>query len=122
MEEPNVPDLTIPPTSTTALTPPGPRPALSEEAELEQFIAAHGLRADLDKAIAISREAFPAGSEVAIRLWHSPEEEDTRVVLDVRTRSSVADAVQCHQLLLDRFTRELPLHAQSLIATTFCPT
>jgi hypothetical protein len=117
-----MPDLTIPPSSTLGLTPRATRPTpLSEEAELEQFITAHGLRADLEKAIAISRESFPAGSTVAIRLWHSPEEEDTRAVVHVRTRAAVAEAVRCHQQLIERWTRELPLHAQDLIASTFCP-
>jgi hypothetical protein len=119
MEEPTVPDLTIPPASTTTPTPPAPRPALSEEAELEQFIAEHGLRADLDKAIAISREAFPAGSRVVVRLQYFPDDDETRVLVDVRLAPDVVDAVQLHEKLLDRWTRELPLRAQGLLITTF---
>lgn len=116
-----MPDLTIPPTLSPGLTPPVPRPVLSEEAELQQFIVAHGLRSDLDMAIAIARESFPAGSEVIIRLQYSPEEDGGAcLVVDIRTKSSVSDGVRCHQYLLDRWTRELPLHAQALIGTTFC--
>jgi hypothetical protein len=114
-----VPDLTIPPTSTPGLTPPVPPPALSEEAELEQFIAAHGLRADLDKAIAIAREAFPAGSDVTIRLWHSPEEEDTRVIVHVRFKSCPADASALYWKMLDRWILELPLRSQDFISLTY---
>jgi hypothetical protein len=114
-----MPDLTIPPTSTAGLTPPAPPTALSEEAELQQFIAANGLRADLDKAIAISREAFPAGSEVSVRLWRSPEEDDTRVIVDVRFESSATDASALYWKMLDRWTRELALRAQGFITLTY---
>jgi hypothetical protein len=114
-----MPDLTIPPTSTPGLTPPTPPPRLSEEAELEQFIAAHGLRADLDKAIDIVRESFPAGSEVSIRLWHSPEEDDTRVVVNVRFESSPTDASALYWKMLDRWTHELSLRSQGFVALTY---
>jgi hypothetical protein len=114
-----MPDVTIPPTSTPNLTPPAPRPPLSEEAELEQFIAAHGLRADLDKAIAISREAFPPGSEVVLRLLYFPDDDETGLVVNVRVPMDVTDAVERHQKLLDRWTRELSLRAQGILVTTF---
>jgi hypothetical protein len=114
-----MPDLTIPPTSTPGLNPPPPRPALSEEAELEQFIATHGMRADLDKAIVIARESFPPGSDVTARLWHSPEEEDTRVVVHVRIKSSPADASALYWKMLDRWTLELPLRSQDFISLNY---
>jgi hypothetical protein len=114
-----MPDLTIPPTSTPGLTPSGPPPALSEEGELEQFIAAHGLSADLEKAIAIARESFPAGSDLTIRLWYSPEEEDTRVIVNVKLNSSVTDASALYWNMLDRWTRELPIRGQGFITLNY---
>lgn len=115
-----MPELTIPPTSTAGVNPSGSPPtANNEEAELQQFVAAHGLRDHLDAAIAIAKQSFPAGSDVTVRLWHSPEEDDTRVVVHVRLDSGVTDAVQRHQRLLDRWTQELPLKAQALLTPTF---
>jgi hypothetical protein len=115
-----MPDLTTPPTSTPGLNSPPPRPALSEEAELEQFIATHGLRADLDKAVTIARESFPQGSQVVLRLQYSPEENGgAGLVVEVKAWASVSEGVRCHQQLVDRWTRELPLRAQSLIGATF---
>lgn len=116
-----MPELTIPPASASGIpAPPSSRPA-ADDAELQQFIAAHNLRADLDTAIAIVREAFPARSEVAIRLWHSPEEDDTRVVLHVRFESSVADASARYSKMLDRWTLELPLRSQGILTVTYTP-
>jgi hypothetical protein len=116
-----VPELTIPPTSTAGVNPSSPAAANNEEAELQQFIAAHSLRDHLDAAIAIARESFPAGSDVTVRLQYLPEDDGgARLVVDVRTKSSVSEAVRCHQHLLDRWTLELPLHAQALIGSTFC--
>jgi hypothetical protein len=114
-----MPDLRIPSTSTAGLTPPAPPTALSEEAELQQFIAANGLRADLDKAIAMTREAFPPGSRVVVRLQYLPDHEEMRVVVDARLALDATDAVQRHEKLLDRWTLELPLRAQGLLITTF---
>jgi hypothetical protein len=114
-----VPDLTTPPTSTPGLTPSAPRPPLSEEAELEQFVATHGLRGDLGKAVAISREAFPPGSKVVLRLQFFPDDDETRLVVDVQLTPDVTDAVERHERLLDRWTRELPRKARGILITTF---
>lgn len=117
----NMPELTIPPTAAPGTSTPSTPQPVGEEAELQQFIAAHNLRGDLDKAIAISREAFPAGSEVTVRLQYSPEEDGSAcLVVNVRTKAAVFDAVRYHQHLLDRWTLELPLHVQALIGSTFC--
>jgi hypothetical protein len=114
-----MPDLTLPQTSTPGLAPASPPPALSEEVELEQFIAAHGLRADLEKAIAISREAFPPGSQVVLRLLSFPDDNETGLVVNVRVPLGVLDAVERHQKLLDRWTRELSREARGILVTTF---
>jgi hypothetical protein len=114
-----MPDLTTPPTSTPNLTTPTQPTFLSDEAELEQFIAAHGLRADLDKAIAISRESFPPGSQVVLRLLYFPDDDETGLVVNVRVPLGVPDAVERHQKLLDRWTRELSREARGILVTTF---
>lgn len=114
-----MPELTIPPGSAAGVNPSSPATANNEEAELQQFIAAHGLRDHLDTAIAIVRQSFPAGSEVTVRLWHSPEEDDTRVVVNARLDSGVSDASQLFWQLLDRWTRELPLRAQGFLTPTY---
>ena len=114
-----MPDLTIPPASTTGIFPTPTTLAADDEAELQQFIAAHGLRADLDKAIEITREAFPPGSRVVVRLQYLPDHEEMRLVVDARLALNVTDAVQRHEKLLDRWTLELPLRAQGLLITTF---
>ena len=114
-----MPKLTIPPASSGMNLSASP-PAAGEDAELQQFIAAHNLRTDLDRAIAISKEVFPPGSQVVLRLQYSPEEDGgSGLVVDVRARLSVPEAARCHQLLMERWTRELPLRAQSLIGATF---
>jgi hypothetical protein len=92
---------------------------LSEEADLQQFIAAHNLRADLDKAIAMTREAFPHDSKVVLRLQFFPDDDETGLVVNVRVPLDTTDAVERHQKLLDRWTRELPLRAQGILITTF---
>lgn len=117
-----MPDLTIPPTSTPGLTPPAPPPALSEEAELEQFIAAHGLRADLDKAVAILREAFPEASRIAVRLQYLPDDDEMRVIVDARLSVSVTDASERYWQMLDRWTQELPLGAQGVLVASYTRT
>ena len=114
-----MPDLTIPPTASGSLNPSAALPTTSDDVELEQFIAAHDLRADLDRAIAMTREAFPSGSRVVVRLQYLADHEELRVVVDARLSLDVTDAVERHEKLLDRWTLELPLRAQGLLITTF---
>jgi hypothetical protein len=119
MEERNVPEVTTPPGSAAGVSPSGSPAAVGEEAELQQFIAANGLREHLEAAVAIARQSFPAGSEVTVRLWHSPEEDDTRVHVHVRLDDGITDASQLFWRLLDRWTRELPLSAQGFLTATY---
>jgi hypothetical protein len=114
-----MPDLTIPSTSTPGLTSPAPRPALSEEAELEQFIATHDLRADLDKAIAILRESFPEASQVVVRLQYLPDDDEMRVIVDARMSAGVADASERYWQMLDRWIRELPPRARDILVADY---
>jgi hypothetical protein len=92
---------------------------LSEEAALEQFIAAHGLHADLDKAIAIIRESFPEASKVVVRLQYLPDDGEMRVIVDARLSASVTDAPERYWQMLDRWTRELPLRVQDVLVADY---
>jgi hypothetical protein len=114
-----MPELAIPPTSASSVSPSATPASAGEEAELQQFIAAHGLRGDLDKAIAISREAFPPESRVVLRLQYLPDDDETGLVVNVRVPLDVADAVQRHEKLLDRWTRDLSRKARGILITTF---
>lgn len=87
-------------------------------AEVEEFVAANNLRTHLDTALRIAEHAFP-GSEIRLRLQQSPELDSGRLVMQIRTHGNAEDAVRCHQELLDRWTRELPLHVQDHITATF---
>ena len=115
-------DLTTPHTSTPSLTPPAPPPALDDEAELGQFIAAHGLRADLDKAIVILKESFPEASQVVVRLQYLPDDDEMRVIVQARMSVSVTDASERYWQMLDRWTRELPLRAQGILVADYIRT
>jgi hypothetical protein len=117
-----VPELTIPPTSASNVSLSAPPPALSEEAELEQFITAQGLRGDLEKAITISRESFPEASHVAVRLQYLPDDDEMRVIVDARLSAGVTDASERYWQLLDRWTRELPPRAQALLVADYTRT
>jgi hypothetical protein len=87
--------------------------------EVEQFVVTNQLREHLEAAIRIAEQTFPLGSEVRVRLQQSPELNGARLVVQIGTRGNVEDAVRCHQELLDRWTRELPLHVQDQITATF---
>ncbi len=114
-----MPELTIPPTSASGIaTSPSSQP-IGEEAELQQFIATNGLRGDLDKAIAISRESFPEAGHIVVRLQYLPDDDEFRVVVDTRMSVSVTDASERDWQLLDRWTRELPLRAQGILVATY---
>lgn len=114
-----MPELTIPPTAAPGSPTPSTPLPVGEEAELQQFIAAHNLRGDLDKAIAISRESFPEASHVVTRLQYLPDDNEFRVIVDTRMSVSVTDASERYWQLLDRWTRELPLKAQGILVATY---
>lgn len=116
-----MPELTIPPVSAGGLNP-SPAPPLTDDAELQQFIAAHNLRADLDTAIAISRESFPEATQIAIRLQNLPDDDEFRVIVDARLSVNAADASERYWRLLDRWTQELPLKSQGILVATYTRT
>ena len=113
-----MPEVTLPDRASFLLPFPFPAPADSDAADVEQFVAAHGLGGHLEAALRIAEQAFPK-SELRVRLQRSPELDAGRLVIQIRTRGSMEDALRCHQVLLDRWTRELPLHAQDHITATF---
>jgi hypothetical protein len=117
-----MPELTIPPASTPGISPAASPPPLSDEAELQHFIAAHDLRDDLDKAIAIARETFPEATQVLVRLQYLPDDGEMRVIVDARMSASVTDASERYWQMLDRWTRELPLRAQGILVADYTRT
>lgn len=99
-------------TETTVAAPPW-------SAEVERFVVAHGLRADLLLALELVARAFGPEAECAPQIQFFPEEGERRVIVEIVANSDFDTAVASRETLLDLWVSELSLRAQGQIAFTY---
>lgn len=88
-------------------------------AEVERFVVARGLRADLVRALELVARAFGPSAECEPQIQFFPEEGERRAIVDIVAHTDFATAVASREALLDLWVRELPLRAQGHIAFTY---
>lgn len=121
-----MPELSVPTTGTDTPTPPAPSAhptpgAVEWSDEVKRCAAMHGLTDHLPTAIRLAQEIFSEGSEITLLRAPGPDFLEDQVVVHIQTRESVKEASERFQQLLNRWTREMPLHVQSHATVTVCP-
>jgi|GEM_PF-5091749 hypothetical protein len=99
-------------TETTVAAPPW-------SAEVERFVVAHGLRADLLLALELVARAFGPRADITPQMQFFPEEGERRVLVGIVANTDFDTAVACREVLADSWTRELPLRAQDQMVFTY---
>jgi hypothetical protein len=87
--------------------------------EVEQFVVAHGLRADLLLALELVARAFGPRAECASRIQYSPDFWNGRLLIEIVATTDPTTARECRDVLADRWIRELPLRAQDDMVFTY---